>query len=396
MMKILILHRHLLIGGVEKVLSVYLNTLCHQGHQIDLLIHDDLGENNVFLKHIPPEVNISFVLDNPSVRRRQAAYQKRKRSLMCKFKYEILRIAHQIQYGVRLYKCISHTHYDLLIDFHESLDNIFRLPIKWPFPPAVKWVHGQLGGGVITPKITRKYKQLFSKYQSIISICDEMAAQLRQYFPSLNPALFHTLYNPIDVNEIQQKSTQVLPETFRFPYILQVSRLAQGKGHEELIDIFAGLKQRGIPHKLLIIGEGDNRACLEQKIAALKLETECLLPGAKDNPYPYFKHAAVFVHTSEHEGLPTVLLESMACGTPVVAMDCPTGPKDILGADSRYGCLIPMHDTSAFADAVYSLLTDPEKHKHFSKQGLKRVQDFDAEKIARQLETILHTIAKQP
>jgi len=91
------------------------------------------------------------------------------------------------------------------------------------------------------------------------------------------------------------------------------------------------------------------------------------------NPYPFFKNAKLFVHTAKYEGLPTVLLESLALGTPVVSYDCPTGPRDILGKNSEYGELISLNDKDMFVEKVLELMnTTKNKHpgKDLKDQGI--------------------------
>ncbi|MEB3499274.1 glycosyltransferase, partial [Pasteurella multocida] len=177
-------------------------------------------------------------------------------------------------------------------------------------------------------------------------------------------------------------------------YILQVSRLVEGKGHIELLEIYAKLKSLGIQHKLYFIGEGENRINLENKIRELNLVDDCILLGEIRNPYPYFKNADLFVHTSESEGLPTVLLESMVLGIPVVAMNCLTGPKDILGQNSEYGKLVPLHDQDSFISAVFELLTNRDVWLHYSARSVARSKDFSVESISLEIDKLFKEITQ--
>lgn len=82
------------------------------------------------------------------------------------------------------------------------------------------------------------------------------------------------------------------------------------------------------------------------------------MPGYVENPYAYMRNASVFLLSSRFEGLPTVLIEALACGCPVVATDCPSGPREIL-ADGRYGTLAPVGDINGLVDGVIQTLADP-------------------------------------
>lgn len=158
-----------------------------------------------------------------------------------------------------------------------------------------------------------------------------------------------------------------------------------------MIEIFYQLKQKGVKEKLYLIGEGEARNELEDKIKELELENDCLLLGKIENPFPFMQQAKLFIHTSKIEGLPTVLIESMACGTPVVAYDCPFGPKEIL-ADGKYGELIPLHDKELFVQATYDLLTDENKRQHYIRLLPEAVKRFNFQTIGNKLEVLLDNL----
>ena len=84
------------------------------------------------------------------------------------------------------------------------------------------------------------------------------------------------------------------------------------------------------------------------------------MPGFVANPYMYFSKAAAYVLSSDYEGLPTALVEALACGAPAVATNCPSGPSEIL-QDGKYGILTPVGDAAALADAIGDTIANPEK-----------------------------------
>ncbi|MDP9440173.1 MAG: glycosyltransferase, partial [Actinomycetota bacterium] len=85
---------------------------------------------------------------------------------------------------------------------------------------------------------------------------------------------------------------------------------------------------------------------------------DVLMPGFVENPYSYMRRSSVLVLSSAWEGLPSVLIEALACGCPVVSTDCPSGPREIL-ADGRYGTLVPVGDDGAMAEGILSALDAP-------------------------------------
>ncbi|MCX7730890.1 MAG: glycosyltransferase, partial [Candidatus Caldatribacterium sp.] len=103
------------------------------------------------------------------------------------------------------------------------------------------------------------------------------------------------------------------------------------------------------------------------------------MPGFVQNPYKYMKRASLFVLSSQWEGLPTVLVEAMACGCPVVSTDCPSGPAEIL-EHGKYGLLVPPKNPEKLAEAILRVLKDENLTEELKKKGQKRAQDFTVEK----------------
>ena len=143
------------------------------------------------------------------------------------------------------------------------------------------------------------------------------------------------------------------------PVVLGVGRLTLQKNFLLLIDAFAILR-RSHDARLVILGEGPERPTLEARIREYGLDDAVALPGFLKNPYACMAHAAVLALSSDFEGLPTVLIESLALGTPVVATDCKSGPREIL-KNGALGELVPMGDARALAQAIARTLTTPPR-----------------------------------
>lgn len=141
------------------------------------------------------------------------------------------------------------------------------------------------------------------------------------------------------------------------PIVLGIGRLTAQKNFSRLIDAFAIVRRRR-PARLVILGDGPERELLEAKVRELGLGESVLLPGFVANPYACIARSRVFVLSSDYEGLPTVLIESLAIGTPVVATDCPSGPREIL-RNGELGRLVPLGDVDALAEAIADTLDAP-------------------------------------
>ena len=166
------------------------------------------------------------------------------------------------------------------------------------------------------------------------------------------------VYNPVISPGLFAKAAEPLSHpwfhTNDKPVILSAGRLSPEKDFVTLINAFAKIYKKH-QLRLMILGEGKERFKLETLVQRLGLKEYIALPGFVDNPYKYMKRAAVFVLSSRWEGLPNVLIEALALGTPVVATDCPSGPREIL-EEGKWGRLVPPGDVNALADAVIATL----------------------------------------
>ncbi len=183
------------------------------------------------------------------------------------------------------------------------------------------------------------------------------------------------IYNPIVTPELETKRRDIVShpwlESGTVPVVLAIGRLTAQKDLGTLIRAFARLRQVR-PVRLLILGEGEGRPVLEALIRELHLEEDVDLPGFTANPFPYLTKAALFVLSSRWEGLPTVLVEALYCGTPIVATDCPSGPREIL-KDGEYGRLVPVGDVAFLAGAMEVALAEkPCQPKPASWQPFER------------------------
>ena len=364
-MKILVLHGHLSMGGEERVLLNVLRNLIELGYNVDLLITWNHGENNLFENEIPKKVNYEFLFDN---------YNGKSKIIK-----EIYRLRTKTIYLKKVEKIIEEKKYDVIIDYSSNLLKYKNFDIK---VPIFAWIHFSLTfGEKLSGEKVEKYKKQYKKYDKILTICDTMRDEFVEIL-GMDKTKVELVYNPINLEIIRKKAEDVNPKYGNYlkeDYFLQVSRLTQQKQPEHLVDIYYKLKQRGIKEKLYFIGNGEKVKLIRQKIKEYNLEDDIILLGQIENPYPFFKNAKLFLHTAKYEGLPTVLLESLAFGTPVVAYDCPTGPKDILGKNSEYGELIPLNDKDTFVKRVYELIDNNEKYENYKKMSLIRANDFSME-----------------
>ena len=141
------------------------------------------------------------------------------------------------------------------------------------------------------------------------------------------------------------------------PVILSVGRLGPEKDFACLVRAFSKVRARCLV-RLMILGEGSERPNLERMIQELGVAEDVALPGFVDNPMPYMSRASVYALSSRTESLGNALIEAMATGCPVVATDCPFGPREIL-VDGAFGWLVPTGDDDAMSRALLEALRTP-------------------------------------
>jgi glycosyltransferase involved in cell wall biosynthesis len=141
----------------------------------------------------------------------------------------------------------------------------------------------------------------------------------------------------------------------RVPVVVTAGRLVYQKDHATLLRAFARAREH-VEARLIIFGEGPERSTLERLIRELGISDDVDLPGFESRLVPELRSADLFVLSSRWEGMPGVLIEAMACGTPIVSTDCPSGPAELL-ADGAWGRLVPVGDVALLAAALVAGIT---------------------------------------
>jgi glycosyltransferase involved in cell wall biosynthesis len=216
----------------------------------------------------------------------------------------------------------------------------------------------------------------YRQADGVTAVSEEAAADLER-FASLPAGQVRAIYNPFDLERINRLAQEPAPHPWlqpgERPVILAAGRLTEQKDFPTLLCAFTKM-HRERPARLLILGEGKLRGEMEELVQQFGLtDDDVQLPGFAHNPYAYYARASLFVLSSRWEGLPGVLIEALACGAPVVATDCPSGPREIL-EDGRWGALVPVGDAQALAQAMLAALRTPSGQRPDVRQ---RARDFD-------------------
>ena len=262
-------------------------------------------------------------------------------------------------------KMLSSHRHRLLVRLDNSLSEPGILPMqihRWPVMAAIA--------------------STFHAADAFVTVSDGLKEQLGR-LPGLSNKPIRSIYNPI-IHEgfaAQADLTPALPSSIKpgEPFVLAVGRLHKQKGYPHLLSAFARVvKQR--PSHLIILGEGHDREELQGRVNSFGIAPYVHFLGYAPNPLAYMRHAAVFVLSSLAEGFGNVIVEALACGTPVVSTDCPHGPREIL-AGGRYGTLVRVGDVDALARAIVAKLDVPKPA--MSEELKEHLQLFSIETIGK-------------
>ena len=175
--------------------------------------------------------------------------------------------------------------------------------------------------------------------------------------------------------------------------VFSVGRLDEQKDFKTVLRTFKLIVERLPNSQLFIIGEGSLREDLKRLSIELGISQKTYFLGWKSNVYKYLKYADVFLFSSFYEGFAQVIVETMACGVPVVATDSPFGPKEIL-QNGKYGIIVPVGDYKGLSEGALKILSDESLGDYYAKEGFRRAQDFETKNMLRGYEQLFINIAE--
>ena len=331
MAKLALFTQNLKGGGAERVTVRLAGELAKLGHKVDLVLCQAVGE---YLEDVPANVR---VIDFGKSKTMAAApsflrYVKTERpdavlaalSQPCAMAVWAKRLT-----GVRTVLAIHST-------LSQEAKNATSLRMR------------------MMPWIARRF---FSSADRIVACSGGVADDYRSFIGDPSKRL-GVIYNPVLTPRIDELAAgEVSHPWFREtdqPLLMAMGRLTEQKNFPLLIKAMELIKDR-TDARLVIFGEGHLRDSLQAQISGAGLQDRIDLAGFTDNPFAHFRRTDVFVMSSDWEGLPTVLIEAMACGAPIVSTDCPSGPNEILRG-GKLGSLVPMGDPEALGLAILTAL----------------------------------------
>ncbi|RZJ72370.1 MAG: glycosyltransferase family 4 protein [Flavobacterium sp.] len=221
---------------------------------------------------------------------------------------------------------------------------------------------------------------IYSDAYGIVSITNKMQSRIEALY-SLNN--LSTIYNPVSKRYIDNRISEGVSD-LDFNYIVAAGSMDHDvKQFDKLISAYSKSVLPDNDIKLLILGNGNHLQAYKELSVALDVEDNVLFMGFQDNPYQFMKNAKFTILSSKFEGLPMVLLESLACGTPVVSFDCFSGPSEIV-VNGTNGLLIEDQNFDALATGMNLMITDTRLYNYCKANALASTDKFLIENIGRQ------------
>ena len=237
----------------------------------------------------------------------------------------------------------------------------------------------------------RSLRRLYGRSTSVLAVSTG-AARSAEDFYGLTPNSVESQYNGVDIAAIRAAAKNPVDSSWwntkpadHTPVVRLVSagRLNHEKGFHLLIDAVAQLQSTNtdIQFRLALLGEGSHRSQLQSQIDDAGLTEQICMPGFQDNAVAWYRSADAFILPSLVEGMPNVLLEAMACGTPVVSSRCPHGPHEIL-ENGRYGILCDTNSVASLVSGIQNVVQNPAIAKARAAEAETHVESVFSQQVA--------------
>src|SRR5690625_538577 len=262
-------------------------------------------------------------------------------------------------------------------------------------PVIIREANNRSASGKVTwlnKKVTRLLYNNFAN--KVVALSNGVKEDLINEF-KIKPEKIEVIYNPVEVEKIKEMATQSIKDVSILnseKTIISVARLVEQKNYPLLLKAFKKVREK-IKCKLLILGTGYLEDELKELSRELGIDKYIVFLGFKDNPYKYMQKSDLFVLSSNWEGFGHVIVEAMASGTPVIATDCKSGPREIIG-NSEFGILTPVNNVNALAKEISFLLKNEQEAQVYKEKGLERAKKFTSNKIVKEYESLFLNLLK--
>lgn len=388
-MKIAMIFDGLNIGGIERVGIGYFNLLKKLGHEVH--IYNLMPEKNEMEVEFKDELNIrKYKLPRYCCPEYYSTLVKK--WWWGKFLYPIFYCVFYILIKVKklLFK-YKRENYDIVIAFSGHMNDLTLVANDF-FKGAKKmcWLHGSLIEYLL---MNVGFQNLYNKIQNLC-VLSEYAQEVAVWNNvKLSNCKINKIYNPVEFKSdtIDENKVTELQEKYG-DFILMVGRFTKEKDPITLVKAVKILHDKyKLENKLVFVGDGDEKNNVENLAQKIGADKYIYFEGSKLDVQNYYKAAHIFAFTSFMEGLPTVILEAMSHGLPIVSSKSLPGVPEIL-QDNKYGIMCEISNEIQLAEKIHSILMDKTLYNHYSELSYNRIEDFKEDKIMTQLKNIIDNL----
>ena len=295
----------------------------------------------------------------------------------------------RVNFFISFKNYVQDNHFDYIIDFRTRNSFIREILIY-------NFIYKRVKNIIFTihlpklflyvPKPYFLFKKVYSNALKIVAVSNEIEKLLKKKLSLNNTAL---IYNAIDINKIGKLKNEPIIEKDQF--ILVVGRMNDDiKQIDKLINIYpkTNLKEHNI--KLFVMGSGVLTNDMKANVEACGLADDIHFLSFQENPYKYMSKAKFLVLCSKMEGFPYVILESLACATPVVSFDCKTGPGEVI-VNEFNGLLVEDQNFTELTKAINKLTADSKLYNSCEDNAFKSVEKYNLKIIAKEWVRLLES-----
>lgn len=277
-------------------------------------------------------------------------------------------------------KYLKQEKFDFIIDLRYRLNPISEIFITKFLYPNTKIIYTVHSSKIETYLLKNTFftKWLYGSAYKIVCVANETEKKVALKHQLRNVT---SIYNPINLEEIIEKNNE--KSELQFDYILAVGRIVKLKQFDKLIKAYSKSILIGKNVKLVIVGEGTDFEKIKDIVKNLKLTNNVFLIGHSNNPYKYMKEAKFFILSSQYEGFPLVLLESLASNTPVISFDLVSGPNEIIIHEYN-GLLVEDQNFDKLTESINLLYSNEDLYNICKSNARFSIQKFSFEAITKE------------
>lgn len=274
--------------------------------------------------------------------------------------------------------------YDLIVNFGVV---VFDRLTFYKNTKTIKYIHGDAGTNQPYREYLERNRTLFTEFDRIICVSETARKSFEEITQVRDRVI--TRYNPLDSEHIRILAQEPVDLPKDLPLICAVGRLSPEKAFDRLVRIHKNLLDKGLRHRLVIVGDGPEREKIEEEIRRTGTEDSVILAGYQSNPYPYMKQSEFLVCSSYTEGLPVISMEALSLGIPIVSAVPAIG--EIFGGQC---CgIITDNDDASLEAGVEKMLRDPSFYKEATDGASKQSSFFEGKRMVSQVEEVFRNLA---